>query len=73
MSKVVNVSQGTLVLDTQPRDGWGNILPEIHIYLVRKGKNRKFFGKYACECTHSAELCFQSAALSIGVVSSRVH
>lgn len=73
MSKVVNVSQGTLVLDTEPKDGWGNILPEIHVYYVRPGKNRKYFGRYACECAYSAEICFQDAAASIGVVSSRVH
>ena len=68
--KMYNVSQGTLIMDDKPKDGWGNPLPEIHIYLVRQGKNRKFFGRYACECAYSAELCFQQAALSIGVVSS---
>lgn len=71
--KTVNVSKGTLILDDSPIDGWGNILPEIHVYLVRLNKNRKFFGRFARECAHSAELCFKEAALSIGVVSSRVH
>ena len=69
--QVKNVSRGTLILDDEPKDGWGNILPEIHIYLVVPGKRRKYYGRFACECEYSALLCFESTALEIGVVSSK--
>jgi hypothetical protein len=66
--KTVNVSRGTLFLDDQPRDGWGNLLPEIHVYLVRPGKNRKFFGRFSNESIHTAMATFERAAREIGIV-----
>ena len=69
--KTVNVSRGTLFMDDQPKDGWGNPLPEIHIYLVRPGKRRKFFGRFNNESVQLAMATFERVAGEIGIVGKK--
>jgi hypothetical protein len=68
--RLLNVSKGTLIMDDKPKDGWGNPLNEIHIYLVRKGKNRKFFGRFSNESILTAMVTFERVAGEIGIVDN---
>lgn len=70
--KTVNVSKGTLFMDTSPKDGWGNLLPEIHVYLLPvKGNRRKFFGRFSNESALTAMATFERVAHEIGIVGSK--